>query len=241
MDEEAKAAEGGFAFDSGDEVITQLDAFNGGPKDKFAGVEDKGFIGGDFDPLGKFFSGLADVNVGIAVVAEDAEEAVETDVEGGGLDSVFTNRVDNEATTGECFVDGTITENHWENSEAGVGRGVYRPRGLLGAAYIGGAARSSRDTWRGRVRLRVLIRSERDGELLGSCGGIKEGRGPVYEPLASSWKGGRSGCLRLVDVEDNEDDDGKVLFTRRDGGGSLCRCRFVGEAGLRRRVAARRL
>jgi len=45
VDEEAKAAEGGFAFDSGDEVITQLDAFNGGPKDKFAGVRTKGSSG----------------------------------------------------------------------------------------------------------------------------------------------------------------------------------------------------
>ena len=68
-------------FEPGHEVDGQLHPFQRLAEDEFARVKDEWLVIGDVEQLGQVRLRVAHVDVGVAVVAEDAERAVEVQVD----------------------------------------------------------------------------------------------------------------------------------------------------------------
>ena len=71
---------------------------------------------------------LANVDVGVAVIAEHAELPVEPDVHGGGLQRVFGERLDSEPPRGERLAYRSVGENHGSFLEGGSVQMLPRAR-----------------------------------------------------------------------------------------------------------------
>ena len=121
MYEEAEPAEGRLALHTGDQVVGEPHPLNRRAEHEFARVQDERFIVLDRQALGQVFGRLAHVDVGIAVIPEDAEVAIETDVERRRLDRVLADRVDRQPSGGKRFGDRAVAEDHLQNLRAGRG------------------------------------------------------------------------------------------------------------------------
>ena len=94
MDEQAEAAQGALALQPRDEVVGQLDPFDGLAQDELAGMEDERLVVVHPEQLGQVGLGRTDVDVGVAVVAEDPEAAIEMEVDRRRLQVAGVVRVD---------------------------------------------------------------------------------------------------------------------------------------------------
>ena len=75
-------------------------------------MEHEDVVVADLDELGELLLVLLDVDRPQAVVAEDAEEPVDVQVDRGGLDAAVPERVDADPTGGELFTDRQVGEDH---------------------------------------------------------------------------------------------------------------------------------
>ncbi len=79
-------------------------------------MEDEGPVVVDLDELGQLLLGLLDVDVGIPRVVEDAEEAVDADVDARGLQQRLVIRLDEDAPFLEQPSDCAVGEDHRRDS-----------------------------------------------------------------------------------------------------------------------------
>ncbi len=86
MDEQAEPPERRLALQAGDQIVRQLDPFERLTQHELTRVQHEGLVVGDAQKLGQVRLGRADVDVWIAVVAEDAEAAVQVEVDRGRLE-----------------------------------------------------------------------------------------------------------------------------------------------------------
>jgi hypothetical protein len=86
VDEQPEAAQGRLPFEPGDEVVRQLDPFERLAEHELAGVQDERLVVVDLQELGQVRLRRADVDVRVAVVAEDPERPVEMEVDGARLE-----------------------------------------------------------------------------------------------------------------------------------------------------------
>ena len=89
-----------FPFESRNEVVGLRDALQRRAEHELAGVQDEGAVVVDLDQLGEIFLRLLRVDERRRVVAEDAEVAVDPQVDGRRLDRTFAERIDDDAAVG---------------------------------------------------------------------------------------------------------------------------------------------
>ena len=82
---------------------------------ELARVEDEGLVVVDLDELGQVLHRLLDVDVRVARVAEDAEVAVDANVDARRLDEALVERVDSDAPLGHEAADRAVGEDHRGN------------------------------------------------------------------------------------------------------------------------------
>ena len=75
-------------------------------------MEDECLVLGDLDQLGEVLLGLLRIDVGRRVVTEDAEVAVDAQIDRRWLDRLLVERVDDDATAGEFFAYRPVGEDH---------------------------------------------------------------------------------------------------------------------------------
>ena len=126
VDEEAEAAERRLSLEPRHQVVRQRHAFEGGAEHELAGMEDERAAFGDLDQLGEVLLGLLRVDVRRRVVAEDAEQRVDVQVDRGRLDRVVAQRLDHDATGRQLLADGDVRQDHGGEPIGGLSR---RPRG----------------------------------------------------------------------------------------------------------------
>ncbi len=119
-------------FEPGHEVVGQLHPFEGLAKHELARMQDEGLLVGDRQQLGQVGLRLADIDEGIAVVAEHAELPVQVQVDRRRLEAVGVIRVDAHPTGFHGGADITVRED------------AHRRRGRRGVTPAGRAARESR-------------------------------------------------------------------------------------------------
>src|SRR4051794_10256264 len=94
MDEEPEASERALALQARYEIVGQPHALQRRPEDELAGVEDERLLARDLDELGQLLLRLLHVDVRVARVVEDAEEAIDPHVEARRLQQSLVVRVD---------------------------------------------------------------------------------------------------------------------------------------------------
>ena len=87
-------------------------------------MEDERVAVGDLHQLGEVLLGLLRVDERRRVVAEDAEVAVDVEVDRAGLDAALVERIDDDAAGRELFAEGLVGEDHGPDSSEGRCRGV---------------------------------------------------------------------------------------------------------------------
>ena len=97
MDEQTQASERRLALESSHQIPRQLDPFERLAEHELARVQNEGLVIGDREQLGQVRLGDADVDVGIAAVAEDPKAPVEVEVDRGGLEVDRVVRFDPDA------------------------------------------------------------------------------------------------------------------------------------------------
>ena len=175
VDEEPEAAQRALALQPRYEVVRQRYAFESGAEHELAGVEDERTSLTHLDQLGEVFLMLLGVDVGRGVVAEDAEVAVDVEVDRRRLHRLVAQRVDHDATGRELLPDGDVRQDHGGEPIQGVsclrpcrtrnpcptirrrsrttGTAPARPRGSA-AAGSGATPCPGRSAWRGTARPR---------------------------------------------------------------------------------------
>ena len=132
VDQQAEAPEARLALQAGDEIVGQRDALERGAEDELTRMEDERLPFRDLDELGQILLGLLRVDEGRGVVAEDAEVAVDVEVDGAGLHRAVGQWVDDDAARGQLVADRAVRQDH--------GGAAYRPS--LGAAVGTRSART---------------------------------------------------------------------------------------------------
>ena len=114
VDEQAQAAEARLAFEAPHEVVGQLDPLGRGPQHELARVQHEGPVGvvGDLHQFGEVLQVLLHVDDARGVVAEDAEEPVDGEVDRRRLDARLVEGVDLDAAVPEGFSDAAVGEDH---------------------------------------------------------------------------------------------------------------------------------
>ena len=103
---------GRLALEPCDEVVGQPDPLERRAEHELAGVEDERLLVVDLDELGQLLLRLLDVDVRIAGVVEDPEEAVDAHVDARGLDQLLVERVDLDAALVEEAANRPVGEDH---------------------------------------------------------------------------------------------------------------------------------
>ena len=98
-------------FQPRDEIVRELDPFERLAEHELAGMEDERLVVGDADDLGQVRLRRARVDVGVAVVAEDPELAVEVEVDRRRLEAGRVVRVDADPARLEGRADVAIGED----------------------------------------------------------------------------------------------------------------------------------
>src|SRR5262245_66302644 len=106
MDEQAQSPERRLSFQPRDEVVRQGDPLEGRAEHELAGVEDERPLTIDLDELRELLLRLLDVDVRVARVVEDAEEAVDADVDARRLEKMRVVGVDADAAVCDSTCDG---------------------------------------------------------------------------------------------------------------------------------------
>ena len=81
MDEQPESSEARSSLEPRHEIVRQLDPLERLTEHELARVEHEGLVVGDRQELGEVGLGLARVDVGVTVVAEDTEGAVDVEVD----------------------------------------------------------------------------------------------------------------------------------------------------------------
>ena len=123
VDQQPEPAERALALEPRDEVVRQRDALERRAEHELAGVQDERLVAVDLDELGQLLLLLLDVDVRVARVAEDAEEAVDAHVEARRLHQRRVVRVDADPALVEQSPDRAVGEDH-----APILRGDNSPR-----------------------------------------------------------------------------------------------------------------
>ena len=92
VDQQAEPAEARLALDAGDEVVGHAHPLERRAEHELAGVEHEHAVGGDLDQLGELLEVLLDVDHAGRVVAEDAEQVADLDVDRRRLDAARRRR-----------------------------------------------------------------------------------------------------------------------------------------------------
>ena len=90
----------------------RLDPLEGLAEDELAGMEDEGLLVGDGDELGQVLHPLADVDVGVAGVVEDAELPIDADVDARRLDQIRVVGVEGDPAGVDLLADRAVAEHH---------------------------------------------------------------------------------------------------------------------------------
>src|SRR5919201_956197 len=94
VDQETEAPQTAFSLQAGDEVVGELDALERRAEHELAGVEDERLLVADLDELRQILLRLLHVDERVARVVEDAEVAVDADVDARGLEERVVIRLD---------------------------------------------------------------------------------------------------------------------------------------------------
>src|SRR5512132_1810246 len=112
MDQQPEAPEARLALETGDQVVGQAHPLDRRPEHELAGVQDEGLVVGDLDHLGQVRHLATDVDVRVARVREDAELAVDVQVDGRGLDACVIERLDLDAARRQLLADVDVGQDH---------------------------------------------------------------------------------------------------------------------------------
>ena len=123
MDEQPEAPERALALEPGDEVVGQPDALQRRPEHELAGMEHERVVALDADELGQLLLLLLHVDVGVAVVVEHAEEAVDPHVDAGRLEQGLVVGIDLDPPLRQGPGDRRVGEDHVAIVTGAGGRG----------------------------------------------------------------------------------------------------------------------
>ena len=112
MRQDAQTPQRALAFQAGGDRVVQLDVLPGGAQREFAGVQDPRFIRSHFKLLGQRPLILRRIHVGVGVVVEQTEEAVEPYIDRRGLDHLGCPRVQRDMTIGLSGQNVAIGQQH---------------------------------------------------------------------------------------------------------------------------------
>src|SRR5918999_4806913 len=112
MNEEAQAAQTALPIEAADEVVGQADALERRSQHELAWVEDERPLLADIDQLRQVVLRFLDVDERVARVVEDAEVAVDADVDARRLEERGVVGIDRDAALVEQPLDGAVRENH---------------------------------------------------------------------------------------------------------------------------------
>ena len=112
VDQEPEPPERRLPLEPGDEVVRQRDPLERRAEHELARVEDERPLLVDLDELGQVLLRLLDVDERVARVAEDAEVAVDADVDARRLEQRRVVRVDLDAALVEQALDGSVGKDH---------------------------------------------------------------------------------------------------------------------------------
>src|SRR6266536_1479420 len=112
VNQESQTAETALALQSRYEIVGQPHPLERRAEHELAGMEDERPFVAHLDQLGQLLLGLPDVDERVAGVVEDAEVAVDADVDAGGLQERLVVGVDLDAALGEETPDRPIGEDH---------------------------------------------------------------------------------------------------------------------------------
>ena len=133
VDEQAEAAQDSTSFEPAHEVVRQLDPLEHLAEDELARVEDERLVVRDGQHLGQVRLRAADVDVRVAVVAEDPEPAVEVEVDRRRLEVCRVVRPDDDLAGLDGGADVSVGQDahRAESSHAATLRGMDDRRRLL--------------------------------------------------------------------------------------------------------------
>ncbi len=112
VDQEAQPPERALALEPGDEIVGERDPLQGRAQDELAGVEDERPSVADLHQLGQILLGFLRIDVRRGVVAEDAEIAVDVQVDRRGLHRGLPQRIDHDPTRPQRVSDRSIGQDH---------------------------------------------------------------------------------------------------------------------------------
>src|SRR5262249_35547570 len=118
VDQQAQPAEGALAVQPPDEVVGKADPLERRAEDELAGVEDERPVVGDLDQLGQLLLRLLDVDERVARVVEDAEEAVDADVDARRLEERLVVGLDPDPVCLEKTPDRSVGEDNGGDSKS---------------------------------------------------------------------------------------------------------------------------
>ena len=126
VDEQAESAQELLPLEPRDEIVGQLDPFERLAEHEFARVQDERLLVLDRDELGQVRLRRPDVDVRVAVVAEDPEAAVEVQVDRRRLQVRRVVRADDDPPGLELGPDVAVGEDAHASRAPGVPRSSYR-------------------------------------------------------------------------------------------------------------------
>jgi len=97
VDQESEPPERALPFEPCDQVVREPNALQGGAKNELAGMEDERRSVLDLDELGQVFLLLANIDIGVAVVVENPELAVDANVDARRLEQRIVVGIDLDA------------------------------------------------------------------------------------------------------------------------------------------------
>jgi len=108
VNQESQSAERALSLHTSDEVISDRDSLERGSEDKLAGVQHEGIIGPDLDQFGQFGQVLLHVDDGGRVIAKDAEQVRDLDVDRRWLQTRLIKGVDHDSACREGLTDTAV-------------------------------------------------------------------------------------------------------------------------------------
>ena len=189
MGEDTQTAERALAFQTGGDGWVELHILPCGGEREFAGVQDPRLVGLDFELFGQRTLVFSRVDIGVGVVVEQAEETIQTHVDGSGLHHLGRPRVEGDMTVGLCGEDVTVGQQHeilLGKYDALIAAAGLRVRPRIHCMPVYAAARPS-----------VVGSAHALSQLQHSLGSILSGKHRVAHSIASSHRT----CQQTADQE----------------------------------------
>lgn len=112
VDDESEPTEGRLSLKAPDDVVRETEELDGRAKDELARMKDEGAITFLLSSLGQIWLFLARIDVGAAIVAEDAEETTGAYVKRRRLDGLWVEGIDADFASVDQGSESAIANDH---------------------------------------------------------------------------------------------------------------------------------